>query len=136
MQLPVHQRATRLWLLAGAAALAALATTSLAAEKKKTLSPEQIEAATRLQVFLDRANFGPGKLDGHYGDFTRKALALYRDREAKRRRLTRSAQAERRTGHQRPRSRQRRSVFISYTVTEADLQNVGELPEEVAEKRS
>ena len=39
----------------------------------------EIEAATRLQIFLDRANFSPGKIDGHYGDFTWKALALYRE---------------------------------------------------------
>src|SRR5438045_6726648 len=38
----------------------------------------EIEAATRLQVFLDRANFSPGKIDGHYNDFTLKALTLYR----------------------------------------------------------
>ena len=41
-------------------------------------SDAEIEAATRLQVFLDRANFSPGKIDGHYSDFTLKALALYR----------------------------------------------------------
>ena len=27
---------------------------------------------TRLQVFLDRANFGPGKIDGHDGEFAKK----------------------------------------------------------------
>ena len=37
------------------------------------------EAATRLQVFLDRANFSPGKIDGRYNEVTRKALALYRE---------------------------------------------------------
>jgi len=41
-------------------------------------SPAQAEAATRLQIFLDRSNFSPGKLDGHYNEFTRRALALYR----------------------------------------------------------
>src|SRR5882762_361618 len=41
-------------------------------------SPAQSEAATRLQILLDRSNFSPGKLDGHYNEFTRKALALYR----------------------------------------------------------
>jgi hypothetical protein len=41
-------------------------------------SPAQTEAATRLQIFLDRSNFSPGKLDGHYNKFTRRALALYR----------------------------------------------------------
>mgnify|MGYP003693606281 CR=1 FL=1 len=55
-----------------------------AAKKKatpKTNPPKkaEIEAATRLQVFLDRANFSPGKIDGRYNDLTRKALALYRE---------------------------------------------------------
>src|SRR6184192_4792776 len=42
-------------------------------------SDKEIEAATRLQVFLDRANFSPGKIDGHYSDFTLKALTLYHE---------------------------------------------------------
>ncbi|MEI9898040.1 MAG: hypothetical protein WDN28_30330 [Chthoniobacter sp.] len=41
-------------------------------------SREQIEQNTRLQIFLDNANFGPGKIDGTQGEFTQKALALYR----------------------------------------------------------
>src|SRR5206468_5418414 len=53
------------------------------AKKKATHAPTprkaEIEAATRLQVFLDRANFSPGKIDGHYNDLTRRALALYRE---------------------------------------------------------
>ena len=36
-----------------------------------------MEDATRLQIFLDGENFGPGKLDGKLGEFTRKALARY-----------------------------------------------------------
>src|SRR5438132_14331160 len=55
---------------------------SAAARKKpaaeKTPSKVDVENAVRLQIFHDRANFSPGKLDGHYGDFTWKALALYR----------------------------------------------------------
>lgn len=73
-------------------------------------------------MFLDRANFGPGKLDGYYGDFTRKALAL--------RKPTIS-----RTLHPMFRASILASVdpvFITYTVTEADVKNVGELPDEVA----
>jgi len=55
-----------------------------AARKKatsKTNAPKtaEVEAATRLQVFLDRANFSPGKIDGRYNEFTRKALSLYRE---------------------------------------------------------
>lgn len=41
-------------------------------------SAAEIEKATQLQVFLDNANFGPGKIDGRGGEFTRKAAALYR----------------------------------------------------------
>src|SRR5947207_13178434 len=54
-----------------------------AARKRSSHSPPprkaDVEAAARLQVFLDRANFGPGKIDGRYNDITRKALALFRE---------------------------------------------------------
>ena len=40
--------------------------------------PDQIEAAARLQIFLDRANFSPGAITGRYNAFTFKALSLYR----------------------------------------------------------
>ena len=36
------------------------------------------EKAVRLQVWLDRQNFGPGKIDGKGGEFTSKALELYK----------------------------------------------------------
>jgi lipoprotein-anchoring transpeptidase ErfK/SrfK len=96
-------------------------------------SDAEIETATRLQVFLDRANFSPGKLDGHYSDFTLKALALYR-------------QSRGEPGAPRPSKADTAPdlngidmasvgpVFIQYTLTEADLQNVGPLPNAVPEK--
>src|SRR5207253_4815260 len=69
--------------------LAAAMASTAAARKHKRLPPSpsatphkrsdaEIEAATRLQVFLDRVNFSPGKIDGQYNDFTLKALTLYR----------------------------------------------------------
>src|SRR6267378_2173913 len=111
-----------------------LATTTLPAARKKsgahTKPPReqkrdaaQIEAATRLQVFLDRANFSPGALNGHYGEFTIKALALYRQSR----------------GEQPPAPPARPDTapdirgldlasfgpaFILYTVTDVDLQNI------------
>lgn len=32
----------------------------------------------RQQIFLDSENFGPGVVDGRLGEFTRKAMANYR----------------------------------------------------------
>jgi lipoprotein-anchoring transpeptidase ErfK/SrfK len=111
------------------------------AKKKSTaktapLSKAQIEAATRLQVFLDRANFSPGKIDGRYNDFTRKALALYRESRGEK------PQPQPKSG---PHTNVPPDVsgldlgsvgpvFVTYTVTEADLQTVGRLPSQVPEQ--
>ncbi|MEP7014833.1 MAG: hypothetical protein ABI925_05285, partial [Verrucomicrobiota bacterium] len=119
---------------------AMLATTTLpASARNKTHSkpvagshgkPANIETATRLQVFLDRANFSPGALDGHYGEFTLKALALYRQS----------------MGEQPPPARTKPDsapntngldlasvgpAFIPYIVTGEDLKNIGPLPSAV-----
>src|SRR5207237_2360321 len=96
-------------------------------------SDAEIEAATKLQVALDRANFSPGKLDGHYSDFTLKALTLYRQSRgepvAPRPSMPDTAPDLNGIdmGSVGP-------VFIQYTVTEADLQNVGPVPIAVREK--
>lgn len=39
---------------------------------------QRLEESLRLQIFLDSKNFGPGVIDGESGEFTDKALALYR----------------------------------------------------------
>src|SRR4029077_18263670 len=96
-----------------------------------------VEAAARLQVFLDRANFSPGKIDGRYNDITRKALALYRE--------SRGEQPQ--TPPPQPKAKSNVApdvtgldfasvdpVFIPYTVTEADLQSIGTLPKEPAQQ--
>jgi len=116
----------------------------LASAKRKQQQPKQtassktqIEAATRLQVFLDRANFSPGRIDGRYNDFTRKALALYRE--------SRGEQPQAPPPPEKAHSNvppdvngldlgSVEPVFIPYTVTEADLQSVGHLPSHVPEQ--
>ena len=113
-----------------------------AAKKKappKTNRPNktQIEAATRLQVFLDRVNFGPGRIDGRYNDVTLKALALYRESRGGQPQAPPSQPQAKRNlapdvngldlGSVEP-------VFVPYTVSEADLQTVGPLPGNVAAK--
>lgn len=110
---------------------------SLAAAKKpepaESRTQEELEAATRLQVFLDRANFSPGKLDGHYGDFTRKALALYRQSRGE------PAQLSPATGENSATPPDVTGIdlasvgpaLITYTVTDLDVQNVGAIPDKV-----
>ena len=107
-----------------------------ARKKPRTQTPHKanIEAATRLQIFLDRANFSPGKLDGTYNEFTWQALALYRQSRGE---------------HPQPPPAQGKTksnvapditgldldnvgpVFVPYTVTDADLASVGPLPSSV-----
>ena len=113
-----------------------------AAKKKprpKTAGPNktQIEAAARLQIFLDRANFSPCKIDGRYNDFTRKALELYRESQGKQPQAPALQPGPHANippdvsgldlGSVEP-------VFVPYTVTETDLQSVGRLPSRVAEQ--
>src|SRR5438067_9193081 len=121
-------------------------------------SDAEIEAATRLQVFLDRANFSPGKIDGHYNDFTLKALALYRQSrgepvpevrgqgsedaeagsEGRRAKGKKQSEGSRRAApSMKPESAPDLSgidlgsvnpVFVQYTVTDADMKNIGPVP--------
>ena len=112
-----------------------------AAAKKRTSTTNrsnkaQLEAATRFQVFLDRANFSPGKIDGQYGDFTLKALALYRESREEQPQAPPQSKAK---GKAAPDVSgldlaSVEPVYIPYTVTEADLQSIGQLPKQVAEE--
>jgi lipoprotein-anchoring transpeptidase ErfK/SrfK len=120
-------------LLAGQFVLSAFAG---AVPPDKPRAKEDFEAATRLQVFLDRAEFAPGKIDGRYGAFTLKALALYRQAHGGEaapastlaRQDTKSKGAPDVSGLD---LKSIEPVFLTYTVTDADVQSVGELPESV-----
>jgi hypothetical protein len=109
---------------------------SAAARKKhreQTPKKANIEAATRLQIFLDRANFSPGKLDGAYNEFTWKALAPICNRAANSHNSSitgkiKSNVAPDVTGLDLDSVG---PVFIPYTVTDADLASVGPLPSSV-----
>jgi lipoprotein-anchoring transpeptidase ErfK/SrfK len=99
------------------------------AAHKEQLSSAQIEAAARLQIFLDRSNFSSGKIDGRYNEFTWKALALYRQSRGEPPPMPPPGAKGNVTpdingldlGSVEP-------VFITYSITQADLQNVGKLP--------
>ncbi len=45
--------------------------------------PPNTTAITRLQIYLDNHHFSPGPIDGHYGTFTKRALAYYNTREGR-----------------------------------------------------
>jgi lipoprotein-anchoring transpeptidase ErfK/SrfK len=99
------------------------------AAHKEQLSSAQIEAAARLQIFLDRANFSPGKIDGRYNEFTWKALAFYRQSRGEQPQMP----PPRAKGNVPPDLNGLdlagvEPVFITYSVTQADPQNAGKLP--------
>ena len=99
------------------------------APHKEQQSSAQVEAAARLQIFLDRSNFSPGKIDGRYNEFTWKALGLYRQSRGEQPQ-TPPPDAK---GNIAPDTNgldlsSVEPVFINYSVTQADLQNVGKLP--------
>jgi lipoprotein-anchoring transpeptidase ErfK/SrfK len=97
-----------------------------------------IEGATRLQVFLDRANFCPGKIDGRYSEFTWKALALYRESRGEQPQTSPPPQSKRKSNVAPDVAgidlASVDPVFIPYTVTDTDLQNIGPLPKEPAQE--
>ncbi len=83
--------------------------------KRPIPAKEQLVQNTRLQIFLDNANFGPGKIDGRGGEFTKKALLLY----------------NRSNGQEttaKPDLSSVDPVFATYTITKEDRESVGRLP--------
>lgn len=106
---------------------------SAAGAEKKDAVPRNkadMDAALRLQIFLDRAEFAPGKIDGRYGQFTLKALALYRQSRGE----TAAPPLEKPDTAPNVSGIDLSSVeplFLAYTVTEADLKNLGKIPDDV-----
>jgi lipoprotein-anchoring transpeptidase ErfK/SrfK len=112
--------------LSAASGLAASKAKPKAAPSAKA-SQQQIEEYTRLQILLDNANFGPGKIDGHDGTFTRKALALFRKSQGQ-------PDAPAATNSKAPPDtngldmQSINPVFIEYEITKEDAATVGPLP--------
>src|SRR3989440_8216077 len=76
------------------------------------------QTATRLQIFLDNNDFGPGKIDGKMGEFFRKALVSYKHAHA----MPITGVVDQTMLDQVP------QTFTSYTIKPDDLAFVGELP--------
>ncbi len=85
------------------------------------------EVLTRLQIFLDQRSFGPGKIDGRWGEFTAKALVRYQ-----------LANSESPTGQIDPAMQQALSkifpIYTDYTLAAEDLEKVGDVPSKPSEQ--
>src|SRR3954454_23234339 len=76
------------------------------------------ETATRLQIFLDNSDFGPGKIDGRMGEFFRKALVSFKHSRAQ----FETGVVDQWMLDQVP------QTFTTYTIKGDDLAFVGDLP--------
>lgn len=102
---------------------AAAATQAVAAPPAQQVFPVALpnydeETATRLQIFLDNVDFGPGKIDGKMGEFFRKALISYKHAHA----MPKTGAVDSWMLDQVP------VTFTTYTIKGDDLAYVGELP--------
>ena len=104
-------------------------------------APEKIDAAreeqTRLQIFLDQQNFGPGKIDGKKGEFTDKALERYRKAQGGAAPAEKAKPAKKDAGSEKLNVEgldlaKVDPVFTEYSVTKGDTENIGEVPEKPA----
>jgi lipoprotein-anchoring transpeptidase ErfK/SrfK len=73
------------------------------------------ETSTRLQIFLDNNDFGPGKIDGEMGEFFRKALIAYKRAHA----MEETGAVDSWLLDQVP------ETYTNYTITAEDLKFVG-----------
>src|ERR1043166_6052422 len=82
------------------------------------------ETATRLQIFLDNNDFGPGKIDGKMGEFFRKALISYKHANA----MPKTGAVDQWMLDQVP------VTYTTYTIREEDLKQIGDVPGSRAEQ--
>src|SRR2546428_6893378 len=82
------------------------------------------ETATRLQIFLDNSDFGPGKIDGKMGEFFRKALISYKHAHA----MPKTGAVDQWMLDQVP------VTYTTYAIREEDLKQIGDVPGSHAEQ--
>src|SRR6266550_2234172 len=82
------------------------------------------ETATRLQIFLDNSDFGPGKIDGKMGEFFRKGLISYKHALA----MPKTGAVDSWLLDQVP------VTYTTYTIREEDLKSIGNVPSSHAEQ--
>lgn len=109
--------------------------TAQAAEKPAASNAAELEKLTRIQIFLDARDFAPGRLDGKWGEFTRKAAARYLESQGKpvpEFGDAPPADLDLKLDESTP-------AFTDYTVTEEDVASIGEVaakPEAQAKQKA
>ena len=79
------------------------------------------DTVSRLQIFLDEHSFGPGKIDGHWGEFVGKALQRFQ--------ISNGQQPSGQIDSALQQELQKISpVYTTYTLTDGDLHWVGKVP--------
>ena len=104
----------------------ALAQENTTPPQEKTTPPPRVypvalpnydeETATRLQIFLDNSDFGPGKIDGRMGEFFRKALISYKHAHA----MPKTGAVDQWMLDQVP------ATYTTYTIRDDDLKFIGD----------
>ena len=82
---------------------------------------DPMEIITRLQIFLDEQNFGPGIIDGRPGEFTLKALGRYQQAHGLpvAKKLDETGQLPLDSIY---------PIYTTYTIQPDDLKRIGEVP--------
>jgi len=114
----------------GIISLALISFSTLGYAKKKEVylaepSKKDTETILRLQIFLDESNFGPGKIDGRMGQFTKKAVAHYN--------YSKGIDYNNYYKVINESKNQIKDLYVTYSIKEQDLTYIGEVslePEE------
>jgi lipoprotein-anchoring transpeptidase ErfK/SrfK len=85
------------------------------------------EVITRLQIFLDQRSFGPGKIDGRWGEFVAKALQRYQKANGLQPTGQIDAALQKELVHIFP-------IYTTYELTADDFSRVGAIPYKPAEE--
>jgi lipoprotein-anchoring transpeptidase ErfK/SrfK len=82
--------------------------------------PDQ-DTVTRLQIYLDEHSFGPGKIDGRWGEFIGKALQRFQTANGQQPSVQINSALQQELQKISP-------VYTTYTLTDGDLHWVGKVP--------
>lgn len=99
-------------------------------ESKPPLDDQRREELA-VQIFLDGQNFGPGRLDGKWGEFTVKAIERWNSAHADKKIATLDGKLDRAAKNK---PYQQQELLITYTISDADLKQIGKVAGEPAQQ--